>query len=569
MNQKSVLLLSGASVVLLTSPAIATQPTEAIPDSASAIETNSPTPEPVVVEVQAVPPEQVALPEQIVEALAPAPIPPVSPPEPFAPDFSAPPPPVVEAIAPTPEQLEKKSESAPANAEVVSAPLEQPPEPVENFDQPIPSAVPEASEPSDDLPNELPIEASEASDDGLADELPQRSHDLENTLPSELPQRSHDLDHEQPDELNESNHELPNALNQAEHELSKDSPHLYGEPEPEADLIERLAQDDLDQLSPDEWIDLLWSEESEAHDTLEENTAEHLENSFTNSAAVPEPIQQAEFSQTQLDAIQPSLTRDTSVEADPRLPQLNEPQPSEPQPVTPVAPARVTSTGADSRSAPGFDHETETGSLQYRLVVGDRLVFDVKPYRLNWAANDPDSIRKQKMRRSPESNSPLKTGIHAGVGFNLQISDRAQFQFAYGDQNAPDPQSKTASSVQPAAETSPSQDATFNKPTKTDSLIESDQVETVEPLEDSDPSGSNALTNLAEHYLEEEWIKPMEAGDPVGRSPPASLPSPLPMRSRQPRPLLSKRKRPALQISLNPSTASTAPLSGALPPPLS
>lgn len=512
MNQKSILLLAGASVVLLTPPAIATQPPEVIPSPTPATEADLQPPEPAVVEARVAPPEP------IVEAIAPVAVPTVSPPEPFAPDFSAPPPPIAEATAPTPEYLEKKSESAPAGAEVGSTPLEQQPEPVENFDQPIPSAVPEASgQPSDDLPDELPIEASDASDDGLPDELPRRSHNLENTLPSDLPRRSPDLDHEQPSELNESSHELPNALNQAEHELSEDSPHLYGEPEPEADLIERLAQDDLDQLSPDEWIDLLWSEESEAHDIPKEKTAENLENSFTNSAAVPEPVQQAEFSQTQLEAIQPNLPEDDPLEADPGLP-----QPDESQSVTPVAPVSVPSTGADSRSAPGFDHETEMGSLRYRLVVGDRLVFNVKPYRLNWTANDPDSIRKQKLVRSLESNSSPQTGIYAGIGFNLRISNRAQFQFAYGDQNAHDPKLKTVSSVQLATETSlPLQAARLNKPAKTDSPTEKpDWVERMEGVNESDPVEHPTAARIDPGV---ERIKPVEDNNFVRAIAPSSI----------------------------------------------
>jgi hypothetical protein len=211
------------------------------------------------------------------------------------------------------------------------------------------------------------------------------------------------------------------------------------------------------------------------------------------------------------------------LEADPRSPQLDEPQLGEPQPVTPVAPASVPSTGADSRSAPGFDHETETSSPRYRLVVGDRL-FNVKPYRLNWTANDPDSIRKQKMGgRSPEPNLPPKTGIHAGIGFNLQISDRAQFQFAYGDQNAHDPQLKTASSVQPAAETSLTLQATsLNKPAKTDSPTEKPNwVERMEPLEDSDPV---ELHTVAKIDPDVEQVKPVEDND-FGRAIAPSSPS--------------------------------------------
>ncbi|NJL38768.1 MAG: hypothetical protein HC899_20005 [Leptolyngbyaceae cyanobacterium SM1_4_3] len=364
MNPKSVLLLSGASVVLLAPSAIA-NPAEAIPDPAVAVEADLQTPEPVVVEVQVSPPEQ------MVEAIAPIPTP-ISPPEPFAPDFSAPLPPTVEAIAPlseyseaaraiapTPPKYVEEPEPIPAAAEGIS-PL---PAQVEEFDKPPQAAVPEATstdspenlpeaieeiegidptEPIDPIePIELidPIESVESAEMGAiapvakfpkpsntpADALPddllnEWSEESDNSLSEELPaERSDESSAELSGESGELGHELPNeSLNQFENGFSEDSPRLYGEPEADTDLIERLAQDDLDSLSPDEWIDLLITEEA---DRSEENALENWNSSA--DLAGPESVQRAEFSQ------------------------------------------------ANGRSDTSFDRETETAP-RYRVVVGDR-----------------------------------------------------------------------------------------------------------------------------------------------------------------------------------------------------
>jgi hypothetical protein len=463
-NQKSVLLLSGASVVLLTSPAIATQPTEAIPDPIPAVAADLQISQPVVVEVQVAAPEQIAAPEQPVEAaqiveveqpvgaIAPAPVPTVSPPEPFAPDFSASPAPLPAAVAPDPPEYTEVEAIAPIS-----------PEFVENFDQPIRSAVPEASSA---ISLETLTESTAPSDEWVP-----RSHDLNNEKPDEL---LHESDNEFD---NESNNELPNDLRQSEHELSEDSPHLYGEPEIETDLIERLAQDDLDQLSPDEWIDLLLSEEQV---NPEENPIENLEHSFTDSTAVPELIPEAEFSQAEFEEVE-QLPRNVALETDPQSSKLDEPQ----QPASANAP----STSASNSFNLSFDNEPEMGSPRYRLVVGDRLVFNVQPYRLNWTANDPDSVRKQKLRgRSPAANPNSSPGIRGGVGFNLQISNRTQFQFAYGAPNANDLKSKTVSSVELVAETPTfAQNALLieaDQPVKADTPVEkTDWVERADLIE--------------------------------------------------------------------------------------
>jgi len=504
-NQKSVLLLSGASVVLLTPPAIATQPTDSIPDPIPAVEADLQTSQPVVVEVQVAEPEQIAELEQPVEieqlveveqpveaaqiaepaqpveieqpveAIAPAPVPTVSPPEPFAPDFSVSPAPLPATVAPALDESTEVEAIAPIS-----------PEFVENFDQPIQSAVPEANSA---ISPETLTESTAPSDEWVP-----RSHDLDNEQPDELPNElDNDLD-------NELDNELPNDLSQSEHELSEDSPYLYGEPEAETDLIERLAQDDLDQLSPDEWIDLLLAEESEEHDP-EETTVENLEHSFTDSTAVPELIQEAEFSQTDLEEVE-QLPRNVALETvtlgtDPHSPKRDMPQ----QP----APANGPSTSASNSSNPSFDNEPETGSPGYRLVVGDRLIFNVKPYRFNWTSHpSPDSVRKQKLRgRSPAANSNSGPVIRGGVGFNLQISNRTQFQFDYSAPNANNLKSKTVSSAQPAAKTLTSaQDASLieaDKPVKADKPVEkTDWVERADLME-RNLGGAIAASNPSTH----------------------------------------------------------------------
>jgi hypothetical protein len=513
-NPKNILLLSGASVALLAPPAIANQPTEALPDSSRPIEADLQTPEPVVVEVQVAPPEP------MVEAIAPVvPVPTVSPPEPFSPDFSAAPAPVPEAIAPPPvEPSEAESAIAPPSPEpletevepvsvadpadgIVSSSFEEPREQDEKLNQSV-APITEASSAISPAISSEPIESNEAVEatesDGEPNELTENSafeaiapnaklpDEQPDSSPVELPnelsnQLVDELD--ESDESDESDIELPNgSLNQPEPEWAENSPRLYGAPEAEADLIERLAQDDLDNWTSDEWIDLLLAETDPAKEDSENRNYSSAE------PAVPELNQEIEFSQTQVEALeQTSLQRDISLDSDPHLPESD----------TPQTPNRASVHNEVDTNA---DNEVET-ALRYRLVVDDRLVLNVKPYRFNWiSSHNPDSIRKQKLRgRSPVASSTSQTGISAGIGFDLQISNRAQFQFAYGAQDAKGwvSRSKTIPSVPPSIEMpSPlrevkAEQIRANQLVKTERLTETleqaDLVERIEPIEGSKP----------------------------------------------------------------------------------
>jgi hypothetical protein len=497
-NPKNILLLSGASVALLAPPAIANPPTESIPDSSPAIETDLPTPEPIVVEVQ------VAQPEQIVEAIAPVvPVPSVSPPEPFAPDFSAP---VPEAIAPAaPEPLEAEIEPVPVADradeadEIVSSQSEEPLEQDEKLDKSV-AAVTEAS-PTFAASSES-IEAIEAVEETESTE--ELEEPVENTafeaiapsaefpneqfenLPAELPNElSNQLDPSNQSD-HESDRELPSrSLNQSENEWTGNSPRLYGAPEAEADLIERLAQDDLDHWTSDEWIDLLLSED----ELIEGDTGSR--DDLSPDPAVPETNQEAELSQTQLEVAQPDLLRDATLDSDSHLPKFDTTQTLN---RASTAPASADTNSADT----DFDTNEAEIAPRYRLVVDDRLILNVKPYRFDWKlSHNPDAIRKQKLSgRSPAASPTSQTGVSAGIGFDLRISNRAQLQFAYGAQNANDleSKSKTIPASQPITETPiPVQEVKAgqireHKPLKTDSLIETietDLVERIEPVEKS------------------------------------------------------------------------------------
>ncbi|MBD1871763.1 hypothetical protein H6F95_31560 [Cyanobacteria bacterium FACHB-471] len=517
MNPKNILLLSGASVALLVPPAIANQPTESIPDSSPAIETDLQTPGSIVVEVQVAQPEQIV---EAVEEIAPvAPVPSVSPPEPFAPDFSAPAP---EAIAPTsPEPLETEIESIPVAAradEIVASPSEEPLELDEKLDKSV-AAVAEAS-PISPAASSEPIELIETVEETESTEEldePTENPSFEAIAPSaEFPnEHSENSLVESPSESsNQSDHELDRelfneSLNQSENEWTENSPRLYGASEAEADLIERLAQDDLDYWTSDEWIDLLLSE-----DDLTEGTGRY---NLSTDPAVPESNQEAELPQTQLEAAQSDLPRDVTLDSDPHLPETNAPQTLN---SASTAPASADTSSTDNDFDTSFANEAETAP-RYRLVVDDRVILNVEPYRFDWKpSHNPDSIRKQKLRgRSPAVSPTSQTAISAGIGFNLRVSNRAQLQFAYGAQHANElePKSKLSPSVQPATETPISAQGVkvaltrADQPIKTNSLIEktekADLVERIKPVEGSSPvretTSSSTSTNQSINPMRE------------------------------------------------------------------
>jgi hypothetical protein len=526
-NPKNILLLSGASVVLLAPPAIANPSTEAIPDS-SVVEADLQTLEPVVVEVQVAPPEP------MVEAIAPVvPVPTVSPPEPFAPDFSAAPASVSEAIAPPPvESLEAGSEIVPdlpepvetgiepipvvdRADEIVSSSSEELREQDEKSDQSV-ATVTEASPISSVASSEPigligPLEEAESTEelDEPIEELdePTENAPLGAIAPNaESPdQQSNNSLVELPSQLSsqlgsEFDSESPSrSLGQVEAEWTENSPRLYGASEAETDLIQRLAEDDLDRWAPEQWIDLLLSEDDPAEENVENGDYPLAEPS------VSELNQEAEFSQTRIEALeQPIPQRDVSLERDPHRSESDAPQ-------TPNS-ASVAPASADNN----FDFDTNVDNRaetapRYRLVVDDRLILNVQPYRFNWKpSHSPDSIRKQKLRgRSPAARSTSPTGISAGIGFDLQISNRAQLQFAYGAQDAKSwvSKSKTIPSVQRSIEMpSPirevkAEQIRANQLVKTESLTgtleKSDLVERIEPIEGSNPVRGTASSGTS------------------------------------------------------------------------
>ncbi|MBD2057769.1 hypothetical protein H6F88_17375 [Oculatella sp. FACHB-28] len=524
MNPKNILLLSGASVALLVPPAIANQPTESIPDSSPAIETDLQTPGSIVVEVQVAQPEQIV---EAVEEIAPvAPVPSVSPPEPFAPDFSAPAP---EAIAPTsPEPLETEIESIPVAAradEIVASPSEEPLELDEKLDKSV-AAVAEASPISPAASSELIelIETVEETESTEELDEPTENPSFEAIAPNaEFPnEHSENSPVESPSESsNQSDHELDRelfneSLNQSENEWTENSPRLYGAPEAEADLIERLAQDDLDHWTSDEWIDLLLSE-----DDLTEGTGR---DNLSTDPAVPESNQETELSQTQLEAAQPDSLRDVTLDSDPHLPESDAPQTLNP---ASTASASANTNSIDNNLDTSFANEAETAP-RYRLVVDDRVILNVEPYRFDWKpSHNPDSIRKQKLRgRSPTVSPTSQTAISAGIGFNLRVSNRAQLQFAYSAQHANElePKSKPSPSVQPATETPISAQGVkvgltrADQPIKTNNLIEktekADLVERIKPVEGSSPvretTSSSTSTNQSTNPVKEIQFVPLK-----------------------------------------------------------
>lgn len=530
MNPKNILLLSGASVSLLASPAIANPFTEAIPNS-SVVEADLQTLEPVVVEVQVAPPEPT------VEAIAPVvAVSTVSPPEPFAPDFSAAPASVPEAIAPTlAESSDAGSVSVPNSSELleteiepgsvadrpdnnqpddtVSSVLEEPREQEEKLDKSVttvteasPTGSPTASSESIDLIE--PIEEAEPTEE--LDE-PTGNAPLEAIAPNA--ESSHEQSNHSSNSSVDFSNELSNqfdsefdsespsgSLSEVEPEWTENSPRLYGTSEAKADLIQRLAEDDLDHWTPDQWIDLLLSEDDPPEENVENGDYSLVEPS------VSELNQEVEFSQTQIKALeQPDLQRDISLDRDPHRSESDAPQTSNSVSVAPDS--------ADNN----FDFDTNINNgaetaPRYRLVVGDRLVLNVKPHRFNWiSSHSPDSIRKQKLRMPPTASSTAQTGISAGIGFDLQISNRAQFQFAYGAQDAKGwvSKSKTILSVQPSIEMpSPirevkAEQIRANQLAKTKSLTETleqaDLVERIEPIERSNSVGGITSSGTFTH----------------------------------------------------------------------
>ncbi|MBD2069773.1 hypothetical protein H6F93_20030 [Leptolyngbya sp. FACHB-671] len=526
MNPKNILLLSGASVALLVPPAIANQPTESIPNSSPAIETDLQTPGSIVVEVQVAQPEQIV---EAVEEIAPvAPVPSVSPPEPFAPDFSAPAP---EAIAPTsPEPLETEIESIPVAAradEIVASPSEEPLELDEKLDKSV-AAVAEAS-PISPAASSEPIELIETVEETESTEEldePTENPSFEAIAPNaEFPnEHSENLPVESPSESsNQSDHEsdrelFNESLNQSENEWTENSPRLYGASEAEVNLIERLAQDDLDHWTSDEWIDLLLSED----DLTEEVPGDG--DDLSTDPAVPESNQETELSQTQLEAAQPDLPRDVTLDSDPHLPESDAPQTLNP---ASTASASANTNSIDNNLDTSFANEAETAP-RYRLVVDDRVILNVEPYRFDWKPSyNSDSIRKQKLRgRSPAVSPTSQTAISAGIGFNLRVSNRAQLQFAYGAQHANElePKSKPSPSVQPATETPISAQGVkvgltrADQPIKTNNLIEktekADLVERIKPVEGSSPvretTSSSTSTNQSTNPVKEIQFVPLK-----------------------------------------------------------
>lgn len=536
MNPKNILLLSGASLTLLAPSAIA-NPEEAIP--APVIESDLQAPEPVVVEVQ------VAQPEVMVEAIAPViPAPTISPPEPFAPDFSVAPAPVPEAIAPTaPNPIEPEIESVPVadrTDEIVSSPSEVRSERDEKSDKSVTAATEATPTPlenssesleSESLESIEAIEETESTEDledlnELAEnpefeaiapitEFPnQQSENLPVEPLNEFSNQS-DLSHQSDNELDRES--LDGSSNQSEREWTENSPRLYGVPEVEADLIERLAQDDLDHWTPEEWVDLLLSEDDPAENAANGNDSS---NGSSTNLTVSKLKQEAELSQTQFETVQPDRPRNITLNSDPDLPKPDAPQTLDP---ASAALASADTNSADTNLDTSFDNASETAP-RYRLVVGDRLVFNVSPYRFDWKPTpDPDSIRKQKLRgRSLEVSPDSQAVISAGMGFDLQISNRAQFQFAYGAQDANGLVSKAKiSSAQPSIEM-PSlmrdikaAQIKANQLVKTESLTETlkkaDLVERIAPIEGSHSIKGITSPDTSTH----QFVSPVREVQPV------------------------------------------------------
>lgn len=402
MNEKSVLLLSGASAFLLASPAIATA-TIPTPTPEELIPAPAPTAPEADVQQQnsVVVPVEVAQPERVEEAIAPLATVPISPPESSAPDFSSPVTPtevaLTEAIAPIPpESVLESPESEPVSSE--PAPL---PKPAAELDEQTQSTA------SETVPEEVLFEEV-LSEEAISEEaVPEAASLTPVEQVEELDELVQSVD--QPGQtVQRGNTEAiaPMAeVDEPTNELMEDSaPRLYGESDltDAMDGIEQLAQDDLEHLTTEEWLDLLLDETT---DSSQLNLESQAATSEPSPAAVPHAAE------NQLATLQGGAITDIK-----------------PQEFAPEVTLLSKPFDADREFAPG--------SSDYRFAVGDRLFLTVKPYGFNLSI--PVSRSRSDVSQSSESGlteaDPMfKTpaAVDAEFGIDFRVANRARFQVAY------------------------------------------------------------------------------------------------------------------------------------------